>query len=179
MADLDASRPRTSAFLATSLDGYIAGPGGSLDWLRIVERPDEDYGYRAFFDSVDALVLGRSTYDAVLGMGTWPYTGKRCLVLTHRKAIPRHGEAFLDATPARALAHLTCDGVQHVYVDGGSVVRQFLDADLLDRLTVSILPVVLGGGIPLFTPGAVERRLALDDVRSWPSGLAQLRYRLP
>jgi len=179
MADRDAPRPRCSAFIATSLDGYIAGPGGSLDWLKMVERPGEDYGYQTFFDSVDALVLGRTTYDAVLGMGAWPYASKRCLVLTHRKGTPGHGEILLEATPSEALARLARHGVQHVYVDGGAVLRQFLAAGLLDRLTLSVLPVVLGNGIPLFAPGGAERRLLLEDVRSWPSGLAQLRYRVP
>ena len=179
MADRYAQRPRCSAFIATSLDGFIAGPGGSLEWLKMVERPGEDYGYRAFFDSIDALVLGRNTYDAVLGMGTWPYAGKRCIVLTHRRGASRHGETLIEATPSEALASLARHGVQHVYVDGGAVVRQFLTAGHLDHLTLSVVPVVLGSGIPLFTPDGAERRLLLEDVRSWPSGLAQLRYRVP
>jgi dihydrofolate reductase len=175
----DLQRPRCSAFLATSLDGYIAGPGGSLDWLKIVERPGEDYGYGDFFASVDALVLGRTTYDAVLAMGSWPYAGKRCAVLTHRTAVARHGETFLQGEPSSIVARLGREGVRHIYVDGGAVVRQFLDAGLLDHLTLSILPLVLGDGIPLFASGGVERRLLFEDARPWPTGLVRLRYRAP
>ena len=179
MTPPDPPRPRCSAFIATSLDGYIAGPGGSLDWLKIVERPGEDYGFAAFLGAVDALVLGRNTYDAVLSMGSWPYAGKRCAVLTHRPAAPRHGEMFLQGEPHEVLAGLGREGVRHVYVDGGAVIREFLDAGLLDHLTLSILPVVLGGGIPLFASGGQERRLHLEGARTWPSGLVQLRYGTP
>lgn len=173
----DPPRPRCSAFIATSLDGYIAGPGGTLDWLKIVERPGEDYGYAEFFDSVDALVLGRSTYDTVLAMGSWPYAGKRVAVLTHRAAAPRHGETFLEGKPPDVLTTVGREGARHIYVDGGAVIRQFLDAGLLDRLTLSIVPVVLGGGVPLFAPGRAERRLVFEDARTWSSGLVRLRYR--
>ena len=100
------SRPRCSVFIAASLDGYIARADGSLDWLSIVEREGEDYGYRAFLDGVDALVMGRKTYDTVLGFDEWPFAGKRCIVLTHaRPTSPRADEEFAERRargPARA-----------------------------------------------------------------------------
>ena len=87
-------RPRCSVFIATSLDGYIARPDGTFDFLSIVERPDEDYGFAEFFASVDALVIGRNTYETALAFPEWPYAGKRCIVLTHRETPSVHGEQF-------------------------------------------------------------------------------------
>ena len=85
-------RPRCSVFIATSLDGYIARPDGTFDFLSIVERPNEDYGFADFFASVDALVIGRNTYETALAFPEWPYAGKRCIVLTHRETPSVHGD---------------------------------------------------------------------------------------
>lgn len=171
------TRPHCSVFIATSLDGYIARPDGGLDWLSSVEVEGEDYGYGEFFAGIDALVTGRNTYDTVIGFERWPYAGKRCIVLTHRPATPRYGEEFYAGEPGPLLERLADAGVRRVYVDGGAVIRQFLAAGAIDELTLSILPIVLGAGIPLFTGGGSELRLTLTDCRSWPTGLVQLRYR--
>ena len=88
------------AFIATSLDGFVARTDGAIDWLKIVEREGEDYGFAAFFASVDALLMGRNTYETALGFDAWPYAGKRCIVLTHRAATSKHGESFFAGTPA-------------------------------------------------------------------------------
>lgn len=165
---------RCSVFIATSLDGYIARRDGGLDWLAIVEQPGEDYGYRAFERTVDAIVIGRKTYETALGFGAWPYGDKRVVVLTHQPLASRHGEQIVDASPPELVERLARDGVQHAYIDGGTVIRQFLAANLIDDLTLSVLPMLLGDGIRLF--GDAELRLALDGVRSWSSGLVQLRY---
>ena len=145
---------RCSAFLAMSLDGFIARPDGRLDWLAPFEA--EDHGYQPFFDAIEAIVVGRRTYDTVLGFEHWPYSGKRCFVLTHRRVPARHGEEFLAGTPPEIVAQVARTGVRRVYVDGGSVVSAFLAAGLLDDLTVSIIPVVLGGGDPAL-PGRPAR----------------------
>jgi dihydrofolate reductase len=177
------ARPQCSVFIAASLDGYIARADGGLDWLSIVERPGEDYGYRDFLDAVDALVMGRRTYDAVLDFDAWPYPGKRCIVMTHAAPATRHGEEFASGTPAALLARLAAEGVGRVYVDGGAVIRQFLAAGLVDDLTLSVIPVLLGGGIRLFEEEAhartpIERNLRLVSARPFDSGLVQLRYQL-
>lgn len=172
------SRPQCSVFIGASLDGFIARADGSLDWLTRFERSGEDYGYREFFASVDAIVVGRNTYDLVLGFDAWPYAGKRCVVLTHREPVPRHDEIFFTGEPAELLAHLERDGVRRVYVDGANVVQQFLAAGLVDDLTISVIPIVLGDGVRLFADGTSEQPLVLESSRAWPSGLVQLRYRL-
>ena len=160
-----------SVFIATSVDGYIARADHGLDWLSIVEKPGEDYGFAAFFATVDTLVMGRGTYDVVRAFPTWPYGDKRVVVLTHRPAEPRPGvELFAGDIRELALPGRT-------YVDGGNVIRQFLAADRIDDLTLSIIPIVLGGGIRLFSGGEGEHRLTLEGHQTWDTGLVQLRYR--
>jgi dihydrofolate reductase len=163
-----------SVFIATSLDGYIARRDGSIGWLDIVASPGEDYGFSAFYATVDTLVMGRGTYDTALGFETWPYAGKRVIVLTHRPGEAKHGEEFF-AGAVSELSNLP----GRVYVDGGNVIRQFLAAGLIDDITLSIIPVVLGDGIRLFDAGTGEHRLRLDEHRAFATGLVQLRYRAP
>jgi dihydrofolate reductase len=169
-------RPRFSVFIATSLDGYIARANGAIDWLSIVHPLDEAHGYQAFFDSIDTIVVGRGTYETVLGFDEWPYRDKRVIVMTHRPAEPRHGEEFFAGTTTALLARLSA--ARRVYVDGGKVIGQFFAAGLIDDLTLSLIPIVLGDGIRLFCGGEGEHRLVLESQRSWPSGLVQIRYRM-
>jgi dihydrofolate reductase len=172
-------RARCSVFIAASLDGFIARRDGSLDWLRVVEQGGEDYGFEAFFAEVDALLLGRGTWEAACGFAPWPYVGKRVAVVSAAPRAGTHGETFHDRGPAELLDLLGEEGFRHVYADGGSVVSQLLVADRVDTLTLSIVPVVLGDGIRLFQPPLVERRLGLVSSRSYPSGLVQVRYARP
>jgi dihydrofolate reductase len=169
-------RPRTAAYLAMSLDGYIARPDGKLDWLDRMHVPDVDYGFAAFFAGIDTLLVGRATWEVVLGFPEWPYAGKRVAVLTRRPAEPQQGELVLAGPPADVLRRLEEAGARSVYVDGGAVVSQFLAAGLLDELTVSVVPVVLGAGIRLFQGAGPERWLTLRETRAWPSGLVRLEY---
>ncbi len=157
-----------------SLDGFIARPDGRLDWLAPFEA--EDHGYQPFFDAIEAIVVGRRTYDTVLGFEHWPYAGKRCFVLTHRRVPASHGEEFLAGTPPEVVAQVARTGVRRVYVDGGSVVGAFLAAGLLDDLTISIVPVVLGSGIRLFQGDLPGSPVTLESCRSLPSGVVQLKY---
>lgn len=164
--------PSCSVFIATSVDGFIARSDGGIDWLERVEREGEDYGYQRFFDSVDALIIGRGTYEVVRGFGAWPYAGKRCVVMTHRSFEPKASETFFAGEPHALLTQLATEGVKRVYVDGGAVISQFLAAGLIDQLTISQVPILLGAGLPLFHPGR-EHALTLVESRSFPSGLVQ------
>ena len=167
---------KCSVFIATSVDGYIARPDGSVDWLEQVARPGEDYGFGDFMATVDAIVMGRGTYDAVRGFDPWPYAGKRVIVLTHRPLGAREGvESF--AGDVRELANeLRAAGGRRVYVDGGIVICAFLAAGLVDDLTISMIPVVLGDGIRLFAGGSGQHGLTLERSRAYDSGLVQLVY---
>ncbi len=131
----------------------------------------------AFLGGIDTVLVGRATYDLVLTFAEWPYVGKRVVVLTHRPPAPRHGESFVAGDPAAVLSGLAAAGSRCVYVDGGDVVSQWLAADLIDEITVTVVPRVLGAGRRLFRGELPERRLALVASRAHPSGLVRLTYR--
>jgi dihydrofolate reductase len=176
IAGVTMARPRTSAFVGVSLDGFLARPDGSLDWLTPFEG--EEHGYKSFFESIDTLVIGRKTYEFVLTI-PWPYGGKRCIVMTHRPLVSRNGERAYAGEPAGLLLQLEAEGARHVYVDGGAVIRAFLAAGLLDDLTMTIVPSLIGEGLPLFGGVKLESGLVLEEVKSFNDKLVQLRYRMP
>jgi len=173
--------PNFSVFIAASLDGFIARPDGGLDWLDAVQIPDEDYGYHAFFDSIDALLLGSGTYETVRSFPEWPYGDKPCYVATSRSWGQTRHEIFVRGNPVMLARQLAERGHSRVYLDGGTLIRAFLATDLVTDLTLSVVPILLGAGIPLFRevgkePGYGEHRLKLARSKSWANGLVQLRY---
>ncbi len=174
------TRPLTTAFVGVSLDGFLARPDGSVDWLSPFEKVD--HGYQAFMDSVDTLAVGRSTYDFVISMLrtglSWPYPGKRYVVVTHRPIEAAHGERAFEGEPSALLESLQREGARHVYVDGGRVIRSFLSEGLLDHLVISIVPVLLGEGLPLFGGIRVDEGLVLEKAVPYSDGVVQLRYRV-
>lgn len=170
-------RPRCSVFIASSLDGFIARADGSIDWLALVDQPGGEYwGYGAFYSSVDALIIGRKTYETALAFPEWPYASKHCVVLTHRPQPSQHGEELYGGALEPLLSRLGDEGVKRVYVDGGQVIGQFLAKGLIDDLTISIVPILLGTGAPLFSGPSRESRLELISSEQYPTGLVQLRY---
>lgn len=176
--------PGARGFLALSLDGFIAREDGSIDWLERANAllpPGEDCGYAEFFAAADALVLGRATFETVLGFGAWPYGGKPTTVLSSRPLeIPSELRATVETsseTPAALVERLAERGLRRLYVDGGETLRRFLAAGLLRELTLTTVPVAIGRGRPLFEPG--DRRFELLACRHWPCGFVQVRWRIP
>ena len=171
---------RASIFIATSLDGFISRRDGSIDWLTGAEGIDgEDYGFREFMDSVDLLVMGRNSFDTVAAFDTWPYGDKRVLVLTHRpiEQTTAAGVVLATAETPESLYHrLRDEGVARVYVDGGLTIQQFLAAGLIDDMTITVLPVLLGDGIPLFGPLPGDVRLRLLSSKAFPNGFVQGKW---
>ena len=167
---------RASVFIATSVDGFIARPNGAIDWLP--EAP-EDHGYSEFFDSVDALVMGRGTFETVLGFGTWPYR-KRVVVLSSRPldlSVARGAPIDqMSGEPADVVARLSEQGVKHAYIDGGVTIQRFLRAGLIQRLIITRIPVLIGTGIPLFGELPEDVQLQQVATRAYPSGLVQTEY---
>jgi dihydrofolate reductase len=144
---------RASVFVGTSLDGFIARADGAFDFLPA--DGGEPHGYREFFDSVDALVIGRKTFETVLAFETWPYEGKPCFVLSSRPLAtspPGARVERLSGQPAAIVSQLAARGIGHIYVDGGLTIQQFLAAGCIDRLIVTRVPVLIGSGISLFGP---------------------------
>lgn len=171
---------RVRAFLASSLDGFIAGEGDDLSWLPQPNPDEGDFGFGAFLADIGALLMGRRSHDVVAGFGgPWPYGDRPVLVATHRPLSSSHAVVKAVSGDARALvAEATrAAGVKDVYVDGGELLRQVVDAGLLDELTVTLVPVMLGRGRPLGAGLQTRHGLELQRVAQLPRGMVQLAYR--
>lgn len=170
---------RVRVFIACSLDGFIAGPNDDLSWLPSPVGED-DYGYGAFMAEVGALLMGRRTHDVVTGFeGPWPYGERPVLVATTRPLSPGSPSVRAVAGPVDTLVQAAREaaGERDVYLDGGNLIRQALDAELVDELTITLVPVVLGEGLPLFAGTKARHTLERVEVREAAGGLVQLVYR--
>ena len=167
---------RASVFVGTSLDGFLARPNGELDFLDA--GGSEPHGYEEFIASVDAIVIGRNTFDVVLGFGTWPYQ-KPVFVLSTRTLPPVPAGAQveqLSGDPRDIVQQLEARGHGHIYVDGGITVQRFLAAGLIQRLIVTRVPVLIGTGIPLFGPLTRDLLVRHVGTRQYAGGLVQSEY---
>jgi dihydrofolate reductase len=169
-------RPKISIYIASSIDGYIAREDGGLDWLDCAGGFDEDYGFCSFLDSIDAVILGRKTYEVPVAVNEWPYKGKRVIVLSRTlNSVKKEAELFSgDVTDLIAKVH--SEGIRHIWIDGGVTIAQFLKSSLIDQIIISIIPVILGSGIRLFNPTSKELSCRLVFAKGYPSGLAQVCY---
>jgi dihydrofolate reductase len=169
---------KASVFVGTSLDGFIARHNGNFDFLP--EGGGEPHGYDEFMASVDVLVIGRNTYDKVMTFDSWPYAGKRVVVLSsHPLSVSSaRGEAVevMSGSPREIVARLEATGATHAYIDGGITVQGFLRDGLIQRLIITRVPVLVGQGIPLF--GALPHDLRLKHLftTTYPSGLVKGEY---
>jgi dihydrofolate reductase len=167
-------------FIATSLDGYIARPDGSLDWLEAANTAGEDHGYQDFIDTIDGVVMGRATFEVALGFDPWPYA--KPVVVLSRTLQPadlpsaRAGQVSLARSVADALGEAGHRGWRRVYVDGGVTIRAFLERGAIHDMVITRVPVLLGSGLPLFGPLVADIPLRHRETRSFPSGLVQSRY---
>ena len=167
---------RLKLFIATSLDGYIAGRDGDTSW----RFRDGDYGHEAFVAGIDTVLLGRRTYESALSFAQWPYAGRKVVVFTRGNALRviSPNTVATSRTPADIIEELRArDGSNLWLVGGGGLVRECLDAGLIDDVIVSIHPILLGEGVPLAAPGAARTPLTLTAERRYPSGVVQLSYR--
>jgi dihydrofolate reductase len=175
--------PTGHVFIATSLDGYIARSDGDIGWLLACDDPAEDHGYDAFISGMDAIVMGRGSFEKVASFGAWPYA-LPVLVLSRQLAgtpVPdalRGKVRFSSLDPAGAMAQLAREGVRRAYVDGGQLVQSFLREGLVEDMVITTVPVLIGAGRPLFGALPRDRSLQLVASRSYPSGLVQSTYRL-
>ena len=168
---------KASVFVGTSLDGFLARPNGELDFLPT--GGGEPHGYDEFMATIDALVIGRKTFETVLGFGGWAYGKKPVFVLSSRTLPPAPHEAVLEqmsGAPTEIVSRLEARGIGHIYVDGGITIQSFLVAGLINRLIITRVPVLIGSGIPLF--GTLPHDILLKHVatREFASGLVQSEY---
>jgi dihydrofolate reductase len=169
-----------SVFIGTSLDGFIARPNGDLDFLP--PGGGEPHGYNEFFASVDALVIGRKTFETVLAMSPWPYGNKRVVVLSSEpvdlSAVVGGVVEQMSGSPAEIVSRLAASGAHHLYIDGGITIQQFLRAGLIQRLIITRVPVLIGDGIPLFGTLPGDIRLRHIATKHYPSGLVSSEYQV-
>lgn len=172
-----ATAVQASVFVGVSVDGFLARADGALDFLHAGGA--EPHGYEEFIASVDALVIGRKTFETVLGFGSWPYGDRPVFVLSGRPLSPTPPDAIVErvvGTPAAILDTIGKRGLRHVYVDGGITIQQFLTAGLVQRLIVTRVPVLIGSGIPLFGPLQKDILLRHVATRTFAGGLVQTEY---
>lgn len=141
-------------FIAISLDGYIADRNGSIEWLHAIPNPDQsDFGYSEFVAAVDALVMGRNTFETVLGFGEWPYKKPVFVVSSTMTELPEGYEDkahLVKGTLSEILDGIHQQGYFKLYIDGGKTIQHFLQEDLIDSMVITVIPTLLGGGVPLF-----------------------------
>jgi dihydrofolate reductase len=167
---------RARVFIASSLDGFIAAEDDDISWL---PRPDgdEDYGYGAFMGSVGAVLMGRRTYGVVSSFDEWPFAERPVLVATHWPLRPAQPHVRAVSGHIHSMVREAKDAAdgRDVYVDGGQIIRQALDENLVDEIILTLIPIVLGRGRPLFI-GARRHRLVLKHEEAFRGGLVQLTY---
>jgi dihydrofolate reductase len=165
-------------FIAMSLDGYIAKPDGDISFLDEMNQEGEDYGYATYIETVDTVILGRKTYDKILSMGNESFYGDRDVYVLTRTLRKNSGKiTFYSDDLKELVTTLKSKSGKNIYCDGGAeIIQQLLQAELIDELTVSVIPVLLGNGIRLFDGIYPEQKLTLLESKSFPKGLTQLHY---
>lgn len=176
---------KCSVYIATSVDGFIAKPDGGIEWLH---RPEysvsgmKGLSYDEFISTVDAIVMGRNTYEKALTFNGWPYEGTLVVVLTSRDMVvpdDLKGKIKVESgSPEKIVSKLSSEGKKHLYIDGGITIQKFLEARLIHELTITKIPILLGSGIPLFGSSDVEQPLQLIEAIPSENGFVQERYKV-
>ncbi len=173
---------KNSVFIATSLDGYIADKNGEIDWLHSIPNPNnDDMGYVEFTNGIDALVMGRTTFETVCGFDIdWPYNKPVFVLSNTLKEMPEShkGKAFLvKGTLTEILEQIYKKGYYRLYIDGGTTIRNFLKADLIDEMLITTIPILLGGGSPLFSELPKELKFELVKTKTFLNQVPQNHYK--
>jgi len=170
---------KTTVYVGTSLDGFIAREDGDIDWLVQFQNKDVHDSYTEFMNRIDAIVIGRGTYEKVLSFPSWPYEKKVFVLSTGLKQIPetlKGKVTLLSMKPKELLTYLSKEGFSNIYIDGGKVIQSFLKEDLIDELIITKVPVLTGSGIPLF--GYLGNDLQFEHIRTntYSHGLVKSHY---
>jgi dihydrofolate reductase len=170
---------KTSVYIGTSLDGFIARKDGDIDWLVKFENHEVNESYREFMSKIDAIVIGRGTFEKVLSFPSWPYEKKVYVLSSSIKQVPelvRDKVSILSMEPKVLLRFLSKEGYSNIYVDGGKVIQDFLIKDCVDVLIITKVPELIGSGIPLF--GFLDHDLQFTHIRTdvYSNGLVKSHY---
>ena len=168
-------------YIAMSLDGYIAKSDDDISWLSMVEEPNEDYGYQAFVDSVDTVLMGRKTYEKVLTFGIeFPHKNRKCYIISNSKHKNNEDVEFYGGDLADLIHTIkqNSNTNKSIFIDGGAnLAHSLISLNLIDEFVISIIPTFLGEGKKLFNTGIPEQQLELLKSESFSSGLVQLTYK--
>ena len=173
----------SSVYIVTSLDGFIARENGELDWLDAASATvpkGEDLGCHKFMENIDVLVMGRKTYEKVLSFGVWPYGEKSVVVLSSNKIkFPKdfgQNASCSSESPKELCERLAHEGAKRLYIDGGNTIQRFLAEGLINDITITVIPVILGSGIPLFVHAGKDISLKHVATKTYDFGFVQLTY---
>ncbi|MES2588866.1 MAG: dihydrofolate reductase family protein [Bacteroidota bacterium] len=168
-------------YIAASLDGYIAKPNDDLSFLKIVEKEGEDYGYAAFAETIDTIIIGRKTYDWVykeIGESYYDNGDRKVYVITRTEKPSVGKTTFYSGNLKELVTQLKAEKGKHIYCDGGAeIITELLKQDLIDEIIISIIPILLGNGTRLFKEGIPEQVLELVNTKTFETGLTQVHYR--
>lgn len=183
---------KCSVYIATSVDGYIAREDGSIDWLELYGNHDADMGENAdmgfgdFISSVDCLIMGRNTMEMISGFHLtpeqWPYKDARIIALSNTIKQPpenlKDKVAMYSGDLLELMAKLEHEGCKHAYIDGGKTIQAFLNLKLINEITITRIPVLLGQGKSLFGKTTQEVRLEEAEATAFPNDLVQVHYKV-
>ena len=170
--------PKVTLYIAMSLDGYIARENGSIDWLAPYQDKDEDFGHGKFMTDIDTIIMGNRTYQQIIKIGTCNYENQECFVFSRSHPAGKNEfVTFVNDDVVTFINSLPNAESHHIWLVGGSkLIKSFLACDLIHTFTISMMPILLGDGIPLFQGGFAEKKLKLDKVHSYPNDIVQLQY---
>ncbi len=167
-------------FIATSIDGFIATKNGGIDWLNDIPNPtNSDFGYSDFMEKIDALVMGRNTFEKVQSFGEWPYSKKVFVLSRSLKTIPeklKNKVEIISGDLKSIVSKLNAKGYKNLYIDGGKVIQGFLAENLINEMVITKVPILLGDGIPLFTTLSNPIKFSKVEVKEYNNYLVQTRY---
>ena len=170
----------TTVYIGTSLDGFIARMDGNIEWLTEFANTEAVHAYEEFMSSIDAIVIGRGTFEKILSFPSWPYEKKAFVLSNSLKLLPdklRDKATLLSMKPKEILNHISGMGFSGIYVDGGKVIQGFLQEDLIDELIISKVPVLIGNGIPLFGFLSVDLKFKHIRTETQSNGLVRSYYK--
>ena len=177
---------KVSVFIGTSLDGFIARDDGDIRWLDSANKkatPGEDFGFNSFLGSVDLIVMGRKTFEQVITFNDWSYKDTKMIVLTSNDIeIPDKLKKTVTTSntlsPAQLIKELSDQPINHIYVDGGTVIQDFLSAGLVDEITVTIVPILIGNGKPFSRLLTSDLHLQHLKTTVYDFGFVQNKYKV-
>ena len=170
---------KTTVYIGTSLDGFIARKDGNIDWLVKFNNQEVSDSYTEFMSKIDAIVIGRGTFDTVLTFPSWPYEKKVFLLSNSVKQVPEilKGKVIvLSMKPKELLTYLSKEGFSNIYVDGGKVIQSFLKEDCIDEMIITKVPELIGSGIPLFDSLDNDLQFIHVQTNVYSNGLVKSRY---